>query len=174
MRDHTTAIARLRELADHVQRMPHVRMLTEANRQQPPEGATPPTRAYAPWEIPGFNMAFFAADTADCGTVGCLAGIASARWLDPAAEDGHWGLSTGMEALGLYINDETDAVYASALFSPTLTTLEPLTPQRAAVACQRLADLLRLVDMSGRPWRAHTDAETLTELLWSGEPQTLY
>ncbi len=168
---HPVTVARLRELAGHVEEMQHLRLvLVDA---PPVEGAVVSTIAGGPEHFDAFNMSRYAVDT-ECGTVGCLAGLACGKWAEDA-DSSWWGFASGMRALRLDTQNKEQCEWAQALFAPPMgdIELERLKPTTAARACRRLAGLLHAIGQSGRPWQCHTDAETLADALW-GPEEILY
>ena len=176
MTDHTTTITRLRELAAHVEPLEHLRLRADrpAPLDDPPEGAVEAKGLDAPDTLDGFNMAYYAAGT-ECGTVGCLAGHVSTLWPEDAGTN-WWGFASGIRALRLNQEIDDHRRWAEALFVPPFTFpgLEKVTPEAAAFACRRLADLLTMMDAEGQPWSAHTDAPALWALLWQPHLYSLY
>ena len=173
---------RLRELADHVDGLPHQPL--RCGWYRPGHAGT---ETFYRWPR-GFNMSTYAAaqegraDLAD--TAANLAGHACALWTEDPAHT--WDMSKAQVALGLR-RLEARALFVPvthdmAAIRPECTgTLSHIEPATAAEACRRLADIRGAEYVHGDRWEdwvpfvgAHDNAaeRLLTRRLW-GTLETL-
>ena len=164
------AIARLRHLADVVEKADHVPAITDD---------TPRSELS---HIDGFSMSHYCRTDGrssildhECSTVACLGGYACSLWGHPRPWT--WGSHGAMEALGL-----KRTIQAEVLFAPRYLEevsgedgpngLAEITPAEAARACRRLANLLENEPESLEPpgyGYPPGFEKRLTEALWGEE-----